>query len=398
VPRKATRTSAEAPIEATRRQILAFRIERAGLGRRSRDVTAAAGELGLPDFPPGAAVAALAPRLAAPTASVIPEAFEERRLVRLRAMRGAPVVARADDYDLLVAAMLPPDERSMRAFIGPAARTVDAAKMSAVDAVSLVAEKAGRALANGPLDRDAVHAELRRSLPKGLLPYCRPCDSHHAHPSLLYAAALAGRWVIFPRDEGPYIIARADRWFGRRASRPGGATPGAAGELVRRFLRHYGPATTAEFAAWAGVGGGQPQAAWAEVAGELAPVRVEGAAARVNRFLLAADVDELAAGEGGAGVRLLSPGDPLLQMRDRDTLVPDREAQQIIWKNLAPSGVVLAGSEVAGIVRIRKQRSALELSVSSLRKIDAPTRAAVESEAARLAAARGVADVRVVWS
>ncbi len=169
---------------------------------------------------------------------------------------------------------------------------------------------------------------------------------------------------------------------------------------MRRFLRMYGPATTAEFAAWAGIGGGQPQTAWAAAADELVPVRVEGASARATRFLLAADRKRLASAgdDGSAGVRLLSPGDPLLQLRDRDRLLPDRKLQQVVWKNLAPTGIVLAGSEVAGVARIRKQRAALEVTVEPLRKLDARTRAAVEDEAARLAAARGSLEHRVVWS
>ena len=184
-------------------QVVAFRLERLGLRKRARDLRAAVGEVGLPDFPPGAALAALAPRLAAPSHGALENAFEARSVVRMRAMRGAPIVARTEDYDVFAHGVLPRDEPSMRAFIGGAGKSVDAASLSALEAVEVVTYEAARALSQQPLDRDALHAELRNRVPQGLLPYCRTCDTQHVHPSLLYAAALRGRFVIFPRDDGP---------------------------------------------------------------------------------------------------------------------------------------------------------------------------------------------------
>ncbi len=100
--------------------------------------------------------------------------------------------------------------------------------MTALDAVALVTERASAALSDGPLDRDQLHAELRRRLPAGLLPYCRGCDSHHVHPSLVYAVALQGRLVVLPRDDGPYLVARFDRWSKEKPRRfltPGCLSP-----------------------------------------------------------------------------------------------------------------------------------------------------------------------------
>ena len=388
------------------RQVIAFRMNRLGLGQRIRDVRGCADGVGLPDFPPGAAQAALAPRLERARPELLEEAFERRALVRVRAMRGAPVVVRAEDLDLFVSGVLPGDEASMRAFIGAAMSSVKAAKMTAVEAVELVTGEARRALARRALDRDALHAALRAALPAGLLPYCRPCDSHHVHPSLVYAAALRGRLVLFPRSDGPYLVARADRWLaagkaagGRRA---GAESSSAPAELLRRFLRAYGPSTAPEFAAWAGIGGGQPRAIWKQVEEELAPVEVDlevGAGSRrPARWILAADRDALAGASVPARqVRLLSPGDPLLQLRDRPLLVPDAALQKVIWKNLAPTGVLLVGSEVAGVVRAKKKKDRLEVVIEPVGKLAAPARGPAEEEAARLAAARGM-DLALSWA
>ena len=174
----------------------------------------------------------------------------------------------------------------MRAFVGPAMTSVKAAGMSALDAVDLVTNEATRALSKRSLDRDALHAELRRRLPEGLLPWCRACESHHVHPSLLYAVALRGRFVLFPRDDGPYVVSLARRWLERVEE-----VEHAPAELVRRFLRAYGPASVGELAAWAGVGGGQAKTMWKAVEGELVPVVIDGSAAK--RFVLRADREAL---------------------------------------------------------------------------------------------------------
>jgi len=160
-------------IRVTRGQIMAFRLQRLNIARRARALGAAVGDLGLPDYPPGAALDALGARLLQPTPDTLDTAYEERVLVRMRAMRGAPLVVRPADYDTFIAGVLPQDEAAMRAFIGPAITSVRAAKSTALEAVSLVSQVTRRALARGPLDRDQLHAELRDNLPEGMFKAAR---------------------------------------------------------------------------------------------------------------------------------------------------------------------------------------------------------------------------------
>jgi hypothetical protein len=296
----------------------------------------------------------------------------------------------------------------MRAFIGAAMDSVNRAKLSAEDAVELVARHATKALAAGPLDRDALHAHLRASLPESLLPYCRACDSRHVHPSLLYAVALKGRLALFPRQDGPYVVWRFDRWLAsgaRGKKRANVARPTAIADagaaLLRRFLSAYGPATAAEFAAWSGTGGGQPRAVWSRVEEELIPVELSSRGKKASRrFLLPGDEGELIAAEHAdqkPPIQLLAPGDPLLQLRDRDMLVPDAKMQKVIWKNLSPTGVVLVGPDVAAVVRLQKKKQLLQVNIDALRSFDRPVRAAVEEAADRLAKLRACSKVNVAW-
>jgi len=95
---------------------------------------------------------------------------------------------------------------------------------------------------------------------------------------------------------------------------------------------------------------------------------------------------------------MLSPGDPLLQMRDRDLLVPDAKLQRVVWKNLAPAGVVLIGTDVAGVVRAQKKQDTLALRIELVAASARKARSAVEEEAGRLAEARGLGRLTIAWT
>ncbi|MDQ2943912.1 MAG: winged helix DNA-binding domain-containing protein, partial [Candidatus Dormibacteraeota bacterium] len=79
-------------------------------------------------------------------------------------------------------------------------------------------------------------------------------------------------------------------------------------EVARRYLRAYGPATKYDFARWWGNWPGVGNAAWSGLAGELAPVSVEGQRADV----LASDLRAVARKPPAAPVQLLPPFDPYL--------------------------------------------------------------------------------------
>jgi hypothetical protein len=270
--------------------------------------------------------------------------------------------------------------------------SVHAAQSSALEAVRLASEATRRALARGPLDRDQLHAELRRVLPEGLLPHCRVCNSNHAHPSLIYAVALDARLVLFPQQSGPYLLARFDRWMKKAEPARSETRPSA---LLQRFLRAYAPATLSGYAAWAGISAAQARRSWEALASELELVHVEHA--KHPAFAFAKDVEALQRARVDEGsVHLIAPGDPLLQARDRE-LLGDRAFQAVVWKNLSPRGVVLVGSQVAGIARLQRDRSTLRVSVQGS-SLAAETRSVLEKEASLLAQIRGLNEVEIDWT
>jgi Winged helix DNA-binding domain len=122
---------------------------------------------------------------------------------------------------------------------------------------------------------------------------------------------------------------------------------------VRRYLRHLGPSSHSDLAAWAGIAPSHAMALIETVADEL--VRVDG------RHLLAADREALESPPPARGVRLLGPGDPLLNARDREVLIADKEVRKRIWRPVGSPGVVLHDGRPAGAWRARKQGAKLRI-------------------------------------
>ena len=92
-------------------------------------------------------------------------------------------------------------------------------------------------------------------------------------------------------------------------------------------------------------------------------------------------------------VRLLPPADPLLQARDRFTLVPDKDNHKQVWRILGNPGVVLADGEIVATWRARARgRTRLEVTVTPLPGQPQLMRSELdelEAEATRMAEARG---------
>ena len=87
---------------------------------------------------------------------------------------------------------------------------------------------------------------------------------------------LQGVVCFAPRagNKAPFVL--VDEWLGRPIA---AVDPDAArAELLRRYLRCYGPSTRAHFGAWLGVNAGDVGPGWDALADELTPVRFGGRA------------------------------------------------------------------------------------------------------------------------
>jgi hypothetical protein len=238
-----------------------------------------------------------------------------------------------------------------------------------------VADATADALKGGAaLDRTELHEALRARVRAELMPWCRGCESHHVAPMLWrYGTVAAG--------------VRLDAARRYRLARPG-RTP-AAREAVRRFLGWYGPAGPAEFTTWAGLAKPHGRRLWDAVADDLAEVRVGKAGA----WVLREDADALASPPDAAGIRLLPPGDPYLQLPNRPLLAPDAALRKRLFRPVASPGAVLHDGRLRGLWRVKAKGKRAEVTVEALGRLP---RKAVEEEAERVAELRGAAGLAFV--
>jgi hypothetical protein len=361
-------------LEVTREQALAFRVAGHHLDTPVDPLRAVAA-CGLQEFPPGHARVALHAR----AGDVADDHPVWDDLVTVNAMRGSPYLVPRADVAVFTTALVPVHDDDLRGLIGSApAKEVRDAGYSVAEALGRVADAARDGLADGPLDRDAFHQALRERLPEGLLPWCRGCESHHVRPGLWRALGPLGVtempekavWALAGHGgraadgaSGSTGVAgvdgAADARTGLGPTRAAADLPAARAELVRRFLRTYGPGSHSQLASWAQTSPAHAKALFGAVEDELLVVRLEGA----KRWVLAEDEDRLADPPPASGVRLLHGHDPYVAQPDRESLVPDQAVRKALFPAVGRPGVVLSDGAIAGLWRARKKGRVLELAV-----------------------------------
>jgi hypothetical protein len=339
-------------LEATRQQVLAYRLAAGGLNHRLPPGPTSlhrAAWAGLQDSMPRAAVLSIHARVQ----GTEPSTWEDHSLVQLWGPRYSAYAVAAADRAVFTLGRLPTDAKSRHFAEAMADR--------------LEAFLGGRSMGYG----EAGHGM-------------------GVNPNALRYAAPTGRVLM--------------RWDGARqptiwtVPRPGVDPAAARLELARRHLRVFGPTTPAAFAAWAGVKPVAARAAFEALASSLVAVRTPIGDASI----LAADEPALRAAGAErptkgppAEARLLPSGDAyyLLQGEQRELLVPDAGRRALLWTSRVWPGALLVGSEIAGTWR----RANALLTVEPWRPLTKTERDAVEAEAQSLPLP-GVASVEVRWS
>lgn len=371
------------PQTATPAQILAFRLATQGVTDRAADPLGAFGGWAVQDSPPsGALYAALARSTAALHPGWLDDAIADRSVVALYNPRTATAVLPAKDAATFGTAFLPEDDDGYGAILG---RAVPEQKTDFAEPVELAVEAISDALDGRALSRDDLHEELRHRLPKALLPWCDGCQSHHARRGLLVMASLRGRLCISGRVGRQPEFSRTDQWATWKA--PSAAKARKA--LVEHYLGSFGPSTPTAFADWSGLSKRHAKAVWATAQDDLGEVDVDGSAA----WILTRDADALADPPDLEGIRLIGPGDPLLQAKDRAVLLDDVKATKRVWSSIPTTGVVLHDGTAVGTWKAKKAGQKLAITATALGR----RKPKLADEAERLAAARGATGASVAW-
>jgi len=353
-------------------QILAFRLARSGLSGREAGDLAEAAACPASDFSRDAALLALAARLEGLTREQYDAAIDGGDLVVAHIVRGAIHALAPRDLALYGRALISADDDELGRQLGQQVQRLAVEKgFSPSDALEEVAEATTDALGEGrSLSKNELHDELRRRVAADTMPWCRGCKSHHVAPMLWrYGAVKAGARLDSARR---YVLGNP------------GAAP-AASEAVRRFLRFYAPATSGDFAEWAGLAKPHAQRLWTDLEDALGEVSVGTRKA----WALCDDLAALNSPPAAAGIRLIPPGDPYLQKPNRSLLAPEPELRKRLFRPVASPGAVLKDGRLAGLWRVKGKGRKAEITVQRLGRV---ARSDLEEEAQRICDLRGASE------
>ncbi len=382
--------------------VIAFRLGAHQLTERlgERGLLDAAGRCGIQNSPPGSALLALHARVRNLTQERVTDAVAgEKSLLQTWCMRGSPFYFPASDAPVFTTGVLPPTEDAMRQLIPGVEPALDKLDLSLTEAVELTGAEIGAVLAGRKLAINELGAELAtriaRRLPKRQRdlweaegPYApgQPLGEGVVH--FCVRILTLRRLVCFaPRtgNKAPFVL--VDEWLGHPI--PDIDPKLARAELLRRYLRCYGPSTRGDFAAWVGIRAGDTDPWWSLVEDELTRVDFGG-----TSWMLTDDLDALGAAPMPKGVRLLPPRDPYTQLRDRETIV-DKKYHKEVWKTLGEPGTVLADGKIAGIWRPRKSGRKLTISITTFGSLPARDKKSLRNEAEQVAPLRGASSVDI---
>lgn len=388
-------------VEPSRDEVIAFRLGAHQLSERLPEpgLLDAAGRCAVQDSPPGSALLALHARVRGVTADGLESALADKSLLQTWSLRGAPFCFPTADAPVYTTGVLPPTEEAGRHFLPGVVPALDRLELSLGEAVELTGAElegvlSGRRLAIGELGAEVAERVSGR-LPKEQRaawrqegPYAKgqPLGEGVVH-FCLRILALQGVVCFAPRagNKAPFVL--VTEWVGGPIPR---VDPDAArAEVLRRYLRCYGPSTRGQFAAWLGVRAGDTDPWWTLVEDELTEVDFRG-----TSWILTADVAALRSSPMPQGVRLLPPRDPYTQLRDRDTILPEPHHRDV-WKPVGEPGAVLVDGRIAGVWRPSRSGRRLNLAVTTFGQLSAGDRDRLADEAAQLGPLRGAASVDV---
>jgi hypothetical protein len=383
-------------VEVPRAQVLAHRVRATGLDRPKG---AAGGhgkrgpaglpylDLGIQDTPPGSAKVHWANRLGEPLDEGV-FGRKQNGLDEVWSMRGSPHVHRTTDLQARAAAIWPLSDRDVKDRLGKGlVQQMLDAELAPRDAYRIAADAMAEAVRehDGPMPRGELSTAVTKAIPDELSSYCKGCEVVHISESLFRGTGLLGGLRIV-RGTSPLELEPIPGW---KQSEP---DPQATLDLAISYLALLGPATVGDAADFVGTTKQDLAERWPEDG--LTEVVADG---RKACWYPEDELDDLLDAPEPELARFLAPGDPYLQGRDRNLVVPDRDHQKQIWKIIGNPGTVVVDGEVVGTWRPKASGKKVTLTVTPLKRITKAARAQlVEEEAPLVAAARGQeqADVR----
>lgn len=391
-------------LEVSRGDVVAFRLNAQHLTERADEyrLLDAAGSCGVQNSPPGSALLALHARVQNVTQERLDQAVaEDKSLLQSWCMRGAPFYFPTADAAVFTTGALPPTEEGMRQLVLGVGPAVDQLGLSLTEAVELTADEIadvlrGRRLAINELGEELA-GRIAGKLSKKQRDVWERKGPHAAGQPLGEAVVhfcvriltLQGVVCFAPRERNKAPFVLVDEWL--RSPIPHTDPKADRAELLRRYLRCYGPSTRADFAAWLGVRAGDTDPWWNLVEDEMTQVDFGRMA-----WVLTGDLDGLRSPPRPRGVRLLPPHDPYTQVRDRETIV-DKKRHKDVWKSVGDPGTVLVDGEIIGVWRPRKSGRNLTITIETFGPLRDRNEKSLLAEAEQIAPLRAASSVDVTF-
>jgi uncharacterized protein YcaQ len=182
-----------------------------------------------------------------------------------------------------------------------------------------------------------------------------------------------------PRAGNETTFVRADRWLPHWKDT---APEKAEEELLRKYLRSFGPATPADFALWLGLYMRDAREIWQRAADQIVEVEVDGAKASI----LEEDLQDLEKTEvDGPVVRLLPNFDSfLLGHKSHRNIVDEGNHKRVYRSQGWISPVLLVDGRSAGVWSYVQRKSELEVLVSPFSSLSPGVKSLIKEEASEL--------------
>ena len=219
-----------------------------------------------------------------------------------------------------------------------------------------------------------IRSQLARSLESRGIPVAGQAIHH-----LVRYAALRGLVCLGPEVAGDLTYVLLDDWLPESGTMSRPEDP--LGELARRYLAAYAPATVADFTRWSGLKKAQARQAWEAVAEDCVTVGIPGGEAR----LLKAQLSALEVAPEVPVVRLLPRYDSyLLGYASRAFMVAEAHAKQVHPGGGLIRACVLIDGEARASWKLEKRRRGLRVVVSPFDALTVAEAAQLEIEVAAL--------------
>ena len=315
---------------------------------------------------------ALAARVEGVRVADVREALWERReLVKTWAMRGTLHLLPADDLPLWAGAL------RTRSYLWRTAAWTRYFGVTVEELEALLAA-IGASLDGRGLTRE----ELGAAVAEHSGPQAQELMSS-GWGTLLKPVAMEGGLVFGPNRGRNVAFVNPHDWIGPFEPLP---TDKAMAEVVRRWLRVYGPGSHEDLGRWWGVAPGRVRKLLEGLGNELVDVSVEGRPG----YALADDTKALEGTNARREARLLAGFDPyVVGFFPRSGLVEPEHLARVSRTAGWISPVVAVGGEIVGVWKHAVRKGVMEITVELFGKLAAARVRELSADADRLAAALG---------